>query len=192
MTAVTPRIARMALPDFLRWEPNDGRRYELADGEPRAMAPTSNVHGFLQAELCAMIRNHLRAGDTGCEVVIAPGIIPQLISAHNFRIPDLGVTCAPILPGQPNLPAPVLLVEILSPGNQAKTWSNVWAYTSIPSLAEILVLHSGRIAAEILRRTPEGTWPERTEEVLEGSLTLTSIGLVINMAELYARSGLAA
>jgi hypothetical protein len=54
------------------------------------------------------------------------------------------------------------------------------------------VLHSGRIAAEILRRTPEGTWPERTEEVLEGSLTLTSIGLVINMAELYARSGLAA
>jgi Uma2 family endonuclease len=86
----------------------------------------------------------------------------------------------------------VLLVEILSPGNQAKTWSNVWAYTSIPSLAEILVLHSGRIAAEILRRTPEGTWPERTEEVLEGSLTLTSIGLVINMAELYVRSGLAA
>ena len=47
---------------------------------------------------------------------------------------------------------PVLLVEILSPSNRAETWTNVWAYTTIPSVREILVLHSLRIRAELLRR----------------------------------------
>jgi hypothetical protein len=28
---------------------------------------------------------------------------------------------------------PVLLIEILSPSNQAETWANVWAYATIPS-----------------------------------------------------------
>lgn len=59
-----------------------------------------------------------------------PGVIRRLLSAHNVRIPDLGVTCAPLLSGQATLPDPVLLIEILSPRNEAKTWSNVWAYTS--------------------------------------------------------------
>jgi hypothetical protein len=42
---------------------------------------------------------------------------------------------------------PVPLIEIQSPGNQAQTWSNVWAYTSITSVMEILVLHSMRVTA---------------------------------------------
>jgi Uma2 family endonuclease len=123
---------------------------------------------------------------------VAPGVLPQLLSAHNVRVPDLAVTCSPLLPGQATLPDPVLLIEILSPSNQAETWSNVWAYTSIPSVREILVLHSTRVGAELLRRTPEGAWPERTEEVADGSeLSLPSIGFRLSLTELYRRTGLA-
>jgi hypothetical protein len=52
---------------------------------------------------------------------------------------------------------PVLLIEILSPRNQAKTWTNVWAYTSIPSVREILILRGDRVAAELLRRPPRAS-----------------------------------
>jgi Uma2 family endonuclease len=80
---------RMTVDQFLKWDSEDGRRYELVDGEPRAMAPASAIHGFLQNELGRLIGNHLRDKTTGCEVVANPGAVPRLLSEHNVRIPDL-------------------------------------------------------------------------------------------------------
>lgn len=181
----------MTVRDFLCWESGDGRRYELVDGEPRAMAPAGTIHGFLQNELGSLIRNHLREHRPSCEVLANPGVIPQLLSAHNVRVPDLGGICSPVFPGQATLPDPVLLVEIQSPSNQAERWSNVWTYTSIPSVQEILILHSARIRAELLRRLPDGGWPEQTDPIGDGDLVLTSIGFRVPMTDLYARTGLA-
>src|SRR5208337_1782429 len=104
----------MTVDEFLVWEPDDLRRYELVEGVPLAMAPTSNAHGLLQSELGAIIRNHLRANRPGCQVLTNPGVVPKLRPRINFRIPDLGVTCAPAVPTATSLPEPVLLVEILS------------------------------------------------------------------------------
>ena len=190
MSALAKLPIRMSAADFLDWEPGDGLRYELVDGEPRAMAPAGTIHAFLQNELGRLIGNHLRERGSDCEALANPGVIPHLLSAHNIRVPDLAVTCAPLTPGQATLADPVLLIEILSPSNQAKTWSNVWAYTSIPSVREILVLHSTRMAAELLRRNPEGVWPEEPEQITGGDLELASIGFRIAIAELYARTGL--
>jgi Uma2 family endonuclease len=141
-------------------------------------------------ELGSLIRNHLRDTASGCEVVANPGIVPRLLSEHNVRIPDLVVTCSPLLVGQATLPDPVLLIEILSPSNQAKTWTNVWPYTSIPSVREILVLRADRIAAESLRRPPQGEWPDRPMAITEGDLALVSIGFRLALADHYARTGL--
>jgi Uma2 family endonuclease len=181
---------RMTVDEFLKWDSEDGYRYELVDGEPRAMAPASTVHGFLQNEMGRLIGNHLLDEASGCEAVANPGVVPRLLSEHNVRIPDLAVTCSPLAPGQAILPDPVLLIEILSPSNQAKTWTNVWAYTSIPSVREILVLRADRIAAELLRRSPQGEWPERPIAITEGDLALESISFRVALADLYARTGL--
>jgi len=182
----------MTVRDFLDWESGDGLRYELVDGEPRAMAPAGTIHGFLQSELSRVIGNHLRDHRPGCDVLANPGIVPHVLSAHNVRVPDLAVTCSPLRPGQATLPDPVLVIEILSPSNQAQTWSNVWTYTSIPSVQEILVLHSSRIAAELLRRTAEGGWPEQPELIGDAVMTLSSIGFAMPLADLYTRTGLTA
>jgi len=191
MVAVAKVRSRMSVDEFLNWNSGDGRKYELVDGEPRAMAPASRTHGMLQNELGALIRNHLRARGSSCDVVTDPGVIPTLLRDHNMRVPDLGVTCAPYATEQSALPEPVLLVEILSPSNQAETWTNVWAYTTIPSVREILVLRSDRIAAELLRRSPAGDWPERPMSIAEGELVLESIGFRVPLADLYARTRLA-
>jgi hypothetical protein len=82
-------------------------------------------------------------------------------------------------------------VEILSPSNRAETWANVWAYTSIPSLREILVLRSEEIGADVLRRQPDGSWPDRAALIADGDLALDSIGFSIPLAELYARTPIA-
>jgi Uma2 family endonuclease len=58
-------------------------------------------------------------------------------------VPDLAVTCAEVDAGQIALPEPLLIIEILSPTDEADTWENVLTYVSIPSVQEVLVLRSG-------------------------------------------------
>jgi Uma2 family endonuclease len=106
------------------------------------------------------------------------------LSDYNVRVPDLAVTCAPYQNEEAVLTDPVLLIEILSPSNQAKTWTNIWTYTSIPSVQEILVLRADRIGAELLRRSPQGEWPAHPVAV-SGELMLESIGFRANLTELY-------
>ena len=190
MIALAKIPVRMTVDEFLKWDSDDRFRYELVDGEPRAMAPASTLHGFLQNELGSLIRNHLLEKASGCEVVANPGVVPRLLSEHNVRIPDLAVTCSPLAAGQATLPDPVLVIEILSPSNQAKTWTNVRAYTSILSVQEILVLRADRMVAELLRRPPQGEWPERPIAITAGELVLESIGFRVGLAGLYARTGL--
>jgi Uma2 family endonuclease len=156
MVALAKVPVRMSVDEFLNWDSGDFVRYELVDGEPRAMAPTNRTRGARHSELDSLIRNHLRAKGSPCDVVIAPGVIPHMFAEHNMRVPDLGVTGTPYETEQAVLPEPVLLVEILSPTNQPKTRTNVWTCTSIPSVQEILVLRTDQIAAELLRRSADG------------------------------------
>lgn len=176
---------RMSVEEFLNWDSGDARRYELVDGEPRAMAPANRTHGILQGRMATLINNHLDREKRPCSLVIEPGVLPRLLSEHNVRVPDLAVTCTPYQTEEAVLTDPVLLVEILSPSNQAKTWTNVWAYTSIPSVREILVLRADRIAAELLRRSSQGEWPERPIGITEGEVVLESIGFRIRLTEFY-------
>ena len=189
--AVLARIpVRMTVDEFFNWDSGDECRYELVDGEPRAMAPASTIHGFLQKEPGRLIGNHLREAAPKREVVTNPSIVPRLLSEHNVRIPDLAVTCSPLAAGQATLADPVLLIEILSPSNQAQTFVHVLAYTSIASVQEILVLRADCIAAELLRRPLQGEWPERPIAITEGDLVLESIDFRVALADLYARTGL--
>lgn len=175
--ALKPPPNRMTVAEFLEWCPEDGQRWELIDGEPRARAHRPIGPGAIQAEFGALISNHLLARRLPCTTLTFPGIIPRIRAGLNFRIPDLAVTCGPIALTDPHLTDPVLVVEILSPSNEAETWANVWAYTTIPSMREILVLHTVTMRAELLRRDPAGDWPPEPAQVTEGdTLTLASIG----------------
>src|SRR5665213_1528382 len=97
-----------------------------------------------------LIRNHLAGVGSSCTVIAAPGIVPRVRSNENFRIPDLAVTCTRYESEEYDVSNPVLIVEILSPSNRADTWRNVWAFTTIPSLQEVLLLSSTAIRAEVL------------------------------------------
>ncbi len=177
----------MTVDEFLDWDSGDGRMWQLVDGRPEAMAPARIPHGVLQAELALLIGSHLRAIGSPCCVIITPGVIPATMAAINMRIPDLAVSCSPVEAGQPVARDPVLIVEILSPSNRAETWANVRRFTTIPSVQEVLVLHSEEVAADLLRRGADGSWPGEPERVAGGELRLDGIGFAVSTAELYAR-----
>jgi len=103
------------------------------------------------------------------------------------RIPDLAITCVPNEATERALPDPILIIEILSPSNEAETRQNVWAYASIPSVREILLVRSTEIAAELLRRQADGSWPDQPE-LVDGraELALTGIGYRAPLREFYS------
>ena len=173
---------------FLLWS-GDGRskRYQLVDGEVRAKPPASATHGLIRLALGSTIRNHLVATASRCRVISEVAVRPTLQGSVNIRIPDLGVTCGTIMPDQVVVDDPILLAEILSASTKAQTWSNVWAFSTIPSLREILIVHVTLVAAQILRRSADGSWPDRPEPVgPDEVLRLQSIGLACPLNDLYA------
>jgi Uma2 family endonuclease len=183
--------AALKLPDvltvdaFLVWDAPPGPLWQLVDGVPQAMAPPSPTHALIQGEVAALLRNHLVATGSPCSVAITPGVIPRVQSDTNMRVPDIAVTCSPALPADNALRDPILLIEILSPSNRAETWTNVWTYTTIPSVREILVLHSTSVGADLLRRSADGSWPERPQAIGPEDLTLDSIGYTGPIAAFY-------
>ena len=176
MSAVITVAEFLALP---------GERHELVDGVVVDMPPNSPSHGFIAAHAARLLGNHLR-DHPRCRVVIEPGVQPRVDAAHNVRIPDLGVTCAPIGADDKLLAEPVVLIEILSPSNRHHTEANVWAYTTVPSVQDILVLHSGEARASLLRRQTDGSWP--ADAIVLGpkdEVELASIGFRQPLAAFY-------
>jgi Uma2 family endonuclease len=185
-------LPSMTVADFLAW-PGDGtgRKFQLVDGEVCAMSPVSAVHSVIQLNLGSELRRHMREQKIQCRVGTEPCVLTRVRADINVRVPDIGVTCTRLAPGQQVWPDPILLIEILSPGNAADTWQNVWAYCTIPSLREVAIVHSTRVLAELLRRGPDGSWPEETAKVGPGgTLSFESVGFSCPLSEVYAETPL--
>ena len=172
----------MTVAEFLDWEtPDHSDRWELVDGIPRAMSPPSDRHAMIHAEASRLIGNHLAEHRPACRVGVGGGLSP---GEFNVRIPDLTVSCRPIGDGDRLLHEPVAVVEILSPSNMRDTWANIALYATMPSVAEILVLHSTEMLGELLRRNDTGGWPI---EMIgpAGEVRLASIGFTAPLAAFY-------
>ena len=72
MVVLAKISARMSVNEFLNWDSGDALRYELADGEPRAMALANRTHGTLQGRLATLINNHLDRENRPCSLVVEP------------------------------------------------------------------------------------------------------------------------
>jgi len=181
----------MNVTEFLAWDAPQGNAWQLVDGQPQAMAPASRTHNAIQGELGRLIGNHLLERGSPCIMVPTPGVVPRVRADSNYRIPDLAVTCTGYQQEEYALSEPVLVVEVLSPSDQAETWGNVWAYTTIPSVREILVLNSTAIEAHLLRRDADGNWPERATLITDGELELATIEFRVPLAAIYRTTRLA-
>jgi Uma2 family endonuclease len=85
---------------------------------------------------------------------------------------------------------PLVLIEILSPTNVSKTRANVRVYQTIPGVAEIVVLRSSVVAADVLGRTPEGKWPQLVVFVVADDELLDSIGFSALLRDAYRTTNL--
>ena len=180
----------MNVDEFLKWDSPGEYHWQLIDGVPVAMSPPAPVHGVIQSEVSRLLGNHLVERGTPCTVITTPGVIPRFQSDRNYMVPDLAVTCSRTDITGKAVHEPVLLIEILSPTNHAETWRNVWAYMTISTLREILVIRTASMGVELLRRGGDDAWPDKPLSIADGEFTLSSIGLNLAVASLYRGTGM--
>ena len=178
-----PAVRFMSLAEFLRWEDGTDTRYELIGGVPTAMVPPARAHGMLCARLAGAIDAALRSRRL-CSVQTEAGIVrPDREDA--FYVADLAVTCRPYQRGEQMVEEPILIVEILSPGNERHDrHTKIPAYREIDSVSEILLIDSESIYAERLRREGD-RWITELVRGRDAILRLSSVDLQIALAELY-------
>ena len=181
----------MSVAAFRAWADRQPGKWELVDGQPRAMSPASTTHGLIQAEATFLIRRHLADARSACRVATEAAVVPASFKRSNARVTDLAVTCsAPDEDGW-ELNEPVFLLEILSPSNEQDTRDNVWAYMTVPSVRQILLLHSTTLRGELFARRADDTWPEEaTELAADDTLVIEPIGFTCVLRSFYAQTNL--
>jgi Uma2 family endonuclease len=178
-----PALRRMSLDEFLDWEDGSDTRYELWGGVIVAMAPPMPRHGRVAARLIAQISNALR-GRPECAVYSEAGIA-RPDRNDTCYVADIAVSCTPLRPDDRLLRDPVLIVEVLSPSTAAADRQfKVADYRRIASVAEILLIDSESMFAEVLRRDGD-RWLSEIAHGREAVLRLHAVPLVLPMSELY-------
>lgn len=157
MSQAAQELHRYTYGDLMEWD--DGKRYELYDGMPVAMASPSDVHQLVSSELNRQLANFL-LGEP-CKVYAAPFDV-RLFDMDDDRPedskyvlqPDLMVVCDKSKADRHGIHgAPDLIIEILSPSTQERDWREKFTLYQKAGVREYWVVDPvGRfVAAHILK-----------------------------------------
>ncbi|MCL6608236.1 MAG: Uma2 family endonuclease [Geminicoccaceae bacterium] len=154
--ATNPDAITMTVAEFLRFEGEPDRRYELVDGRLRMMAAPSGEHGTVTVNVAVELDRRLERR-SGCRAQIEAGI---RIDDATFSIADVALTCNPERRSQITRD-PLLIVEVLSPSTRTDDKGRkLDDYKSLDSVAEIWLVDSERRAVQVWWREPDG-WSGR-------------------------------
>ncbi len=180
---VTPQPSRMTIAEYLEWEPLQELRYEYVHGTVIAMTGGTIPHNDIALNFYRTLYPQVRS--KGCRINVAD-VKVEVSSTSPYYYPDVVVTCDPDdLRARKLLRHPKLIVEVLSPGTEAKDRGEKFAhYRSSPSLQEYVLIESEKVSVECYRRGEGKLWlyyPYTTGDLI----TLESIDFSFSIALLY-------
>ncbi|MEH3145991.1 MAG: Uma2 family endonuclease [Methylobacterium frigidaeris] len=173
----------MTVDEFLAWSETVPGRHELVAGEVVAMAPERARHAEAKAAAYTSLRQALRSAGLPCRVL--PDGMTVRIDELTAYEPDALVYCGQrINPEAVEVPEPLIVVEVLSPGTRRiDTGEKLVGYFQVPSIVHYLVVDPVRAVIIHHRRAGERI---ETAVVARGSLHLDPPGLRIPVADLFA------
>lgn len=176
----------MTADEFFRWQPQDGRSYELRNGVPVAMATPKPGHQILAGRLARFLDEALDDRPPCTLRIEAPIAVPD--RDDMIHQADLAVTCAEHQSGQKSTPEPLIVVEILSPSTEKYDRRvKLGDYRSIPSVQEVVLIAQDQVYCEVHRRVDGERWQTDLLRLDEARLRLQSIGFDQPLEKIYRR-----
>jgi Uma2 family endonuclease len=175
---------RMTVDQFLGWamaQPEG--RFELVGGEVVAMAPERAVHARRKARIWRALTDAVDGAGLPCEAL--PDGMTVKIDEHTAYEPDALVHCGEALADDTVIvPAPVIVVEVLSPSTGARdTGAKLADYFRLPTLRHYLIVRTDRPTV-IHHRRGDGEVIE-TRIVTSGALQLDPPGIALDLDRVY-------
>ena len=169
----------MSLDEFLAWEREQPERYEYARGVITMMTGASLAHATITMNIAFALRAPLRA--IGCRAFMNDA---KILAGDSVRYPDVAVTCSLFSGKDDILPAPVIVIEVLSPSTEREDRGRKkFDYFATPSIMQYAIIEQDERRIELYTRA-DAKW---TDEIIqaEGVLTLSSIGVEISLDAIY-------
>ena len=174
----------MTVDEFLPWaEAQERGRYELHEGEVIAMSPERAAHWEVKFNVAVALRHAIAAGGLECHVV--PDGATVRISPRTAFEPDALVYCGDKVPRDSReVPNPVIVVEVLSPGTQMTDMRDkLRGYFTVASIHHYLIVDPEKQMA-IHHARGQGD-ALQTRLVSAGELRLDPPGLTVTLASFF-------
>lgn len=172
--------------EYLERERLADYKSEYYSGEIFAMGGATRTHNLIAGNVFAAIKGKL--GEKPCEVYMNH-IRVQGRSAAQYSYPDVVVVC-----GQPlfldsredTLLNPPVIIEVLSPSTEAfDRGGKFLRYRQIASFAEYVLIAQDTYQMEHFERQSDGSWRLREAGESSDSVSLSFLGCVLTVAEVY-------
>ena len=172
--------------EFLAWEREQEERYEYAGGVVRMMVGGTLDHNRIALNIASRLRTLL----AGCPCsVFMEGV--KVISGTATMYPDVVITCTPGSGRSDVVPAPEIVVEVLSRSTQGfDRGPKLDAYQQIASLKQYVLIAQEEIRVSVYERDEAG-WRYRTIEDPDAPLAFAVGGASMTLAEIYERTTVA-
>jgi Uma2 family endonuclease len=186
LMAVANPVHKLTEAEYLEIERRAEFKSEFLDGEMFAMAGGTGTHSLIKCNLIRAIGNQLK--ESPCRVYDSD-LRVKVQASGLYTYPDVSVAC-----GQDHfddehddtLLNPTVIVEVLSDSREAYDRGKKFElYRRLPSLREYQLVNQYKPLVEQYIRQESGEWFLRDVEGLESKLTLPSLGITIELADVY-------
>ena len=182
------RETDFTLDEYFALERASERRFEFRDGEIVCKSGGTRQHGKLASNAHVLLANRVAgkgcSAYTGDTALYVPAGLP-------YRYPDASVVCGEerfrAINSLEALENPILVVEVLSKTSaDYDRGSKFEEYKSIPSFREYLLVDQTRIHVAHRTKLDDGGWAEHVFEAAEDVIAIASVGIEVEVTDLYA------
>jgi Uma2 family endonuclease len=181
MNVLTP--ARMSVDEYLAWAEDQSGRYELVNGTVHVMSPETAGHAKIKAAMHAALLAGIRSRRLPCHAL--PDGMTVRIDEGTAYEPDALVYCGTELaPSSVEVPNPVIIVEVLSPGTRRIDLSfKLTGYFRLASVVHYLIVDP--LQPLIIHHARQSSESILTRVVRDGLVALDPPGLELALADVY-------
>jgi Uma2 family endonuclease len=180
------QLDRMSPEEFLAWQEQQDRLYELVDGVPilpaKMMTGASQAHDRIVVNIIATLHSQLR----GKPCRPTTDDLAVRIPAGNIRRPDVTIECGQAGPRELLVREPRAVFEVLSPSTMSfDRFRKVREYQTIEALSYILLVDTEQPRIDLISRHSGGSWLQSQHDGVEAVIDLTAVGASLRLADVY-------
>jgi len=181
-------VTRLNEAEYRRLERQAETKSEYFEGEMFAMAGGTRPHSLVATNLLRELSARLK--DTDC-VVYNSDLRVKVEPTGLFTYPDVSVACGRqrfLDAEEDTLLDPIVFIEVLSDSTEAYDRGKKFEhYRQIPTCREFLLVSQKEPRIEQFIRQANGEWTLREAAGLEAEIRLPSLGIVLPLAEVFAK-----